>query len=188
MNRRQIAFMGILASIFVVTIGLAQQDRFALRSPNGISFVEFAGYETWQMVAASQADDGSGCGTSPNPGCIKSIVANPVMIKAFAEGIPANGEPVPDGAMFAKIEWAKQHFTSPYGITVPGKLAEVSFTMKDSKRFPLTHGWGYATFRYDDGSDTWTAFGDGPEFANKCHTCHTEVEKSDFVFTHFPKR
>ena len=122
------------------------------------------------MVASSQADDGGGCGTSPDPGCIKSILGNPVLIKAYANGIPANGKPVPDGAMFAKIESAKARNTAaPYGVTVPGNLAEVAFMVKDSKRFPKTDGWGYATFRYDTASDTWTAFGDGPEFVNACH-------------------
>jgi 1,4-alpha-glucan branching enzyme len=60
--------------------------------------------------------------------------------------------------------------------------------VKDSKRFPKTDGWGYATFRYDTASDTWTAFGDAPEFVNACHGCHTLVKARDFVWTHYPKR
>jgi hypothetical protein len=48
--------------------------------------------------------------------------------------------------------------------------------------------WGYANFRYDAKSDTWTSFGDGAEFQNACHACHTIVKANDFVFTHYPKR
>jgi hypothetical protein len=190
MKRQHIASMVIAsASICVVAIALAAQDKYTLKSPSGIAFSELKGYEQWQMVASSQADDGGGCGTSPDPGCIKSILGNPVLIKAYADGIPANGKRVPDGAMFAKIEWAKARNTAaPYGVTEPGNLAEVAFMVKDSKRFPKTDGWGYATFRYDTASDTWTAFGDAPEFVNACHGCHTLVKARDFVWTHYPKR
>jgi hypothetical protein len=75
-----------------------------------------------------------------------------------------------------------------YGMTVPGNLAEVAFMVKDSNRFPKTDGWGYTTFKYDTASDTWRAFGDGPEFVDTCHTCHTLVKARDFVWTHYPKR
>lgn len=188
MKRPHIVSLVIVsASIFVVGITLAQ-DRFTLKSPGGIAFSEFKGYDTWQVIASSQADDGSGCGTAQDPGCIKSIVGNPVTVKAYADGIPANGKPVPDGAMLAKIEWTKARIlASPYGVTVPGRLAEVAFMMKDSSRFPATNGWGYATFRYDEGSDTWSVFGDGPEFANSCHGCHALVRARDFVWTSYPK-
>ena len=60
--------------------------------------------------------------------------------------------------------------------------------MKDSKRFPDTNGWGYATFRYDAASDTWKAFGDDTAFAKTCHACHTIVRGRDFVFTNYPNR
>ena len=78
-----------------------------MKSPNGIAFSEFKGYDTWQVIASAMPDDAGGCGTSPAPGCIKAILGNPVMIKAYREGIPANGNAVPDGAAMAKIEWQK---------------------------------------------------------------------------------
>jgi hypothetical protein len=76
---------------------------------------------------------------------LKAIVGNTAMIKAYNDGISANGKPVPDGAAIAKIEWSKNRNTAaPYGVTVPGTQTEVSFMVKDSKRFPDTNGWGYA--------------------------------------------
>jgi hypothetical protein len=171
------------------SIALAAQDRYTLKAPNGVAFAEFKGYEAWQVIASSQPDDAGGCGSSPAPGCIKAILGNPVMIKAYKDGIPANGISVPDGAAMAKIEWHKKRDApSAYPVTVPGTFSEVSFMVKDSKRFRSTNGWGYATFRYDASSDTFTAFGDGPAFANTCHACHTIVRANDFVFTHYPKR
>jgi hypothetical protein len=50
-------------------------------------------------------------------GCIKAILGNPAMSQAYRDGIPANGKPVPDGAVIAKIEWLKDRdHTSPYGV------------------------------------------------------------------------
>ena len=182
----------VTASIFVVGITLAAQDRYTLKSPSGIAYSEFKGYETWQAVAASQPADAGGCGSAPPPGCIKVITGNATMIKAYMDGIPANGKPVPDGAVLAKIEWQKKLERPPataYEVTVPGTYSEVTFMLKDSKRFPKTDGWGYASFRYDAKSDRYTAFGDKPDFVNTCHACHTAFVKArDFVFTDFPKR
>ena len=87
--------------------------------------------------------------------------------------------------MFAKIEWQK---AQAFGMTIAGDLRGVGFMLKDGKRFPKTDGWGYANFRYDAASDTWTASGDRPEFVEACHTCHTAVKARDFVFTSYPKR
>ena len=192
MKRQHIALLVIAsASILVVGITLAAQDRYTLKSPSGISFSEFKGYEAWQAISVSQPDDAGGCGSSPAPGCIKMILGNPAMINAYNNGIPANGKSVPDGAAFAKVEWQKQKDRPPasaYDVTVPGTYSEVGFMLKDSKRFPKTNGWGYATFRYDAASDRFKAFGDVPEFVNSCHGCHTLVKARDFVFTNYAKR
>ena len=111
------------------------------------------------------------------------------MIKAYSDGIPANGKSVPDGAVMAKVEWAKKSNPAPpYRATVPGQLSEVSFMVKDSKRFPATDGWGYATFRYDDASGAWKPFGGVPAFASTCHACHTIVKTRDFVYTSYAQR
>ena len=187
MNR---PFVATLAALLVAVVGLAAaaEHRFSLTSPNGISFSEFKGYEAWEMIGSSQPDTAGGCGTSPEPGCIKSILGNPAMIKALQAGIPDNGKPVPDGAIMTKIEWAKERITVPYAATIPGKLMEVAFMMKDSKRFPGTNGWGYATFKPDEASGTWKSFGADASFANTCHGCHTVTKHRDYVFTHYSPR
>ena len=181
------------ATVFVVTlVGAAQQapDRFSLKTANGIAFSEFRDYEAWQLIATSQPDDAGGCGTS-KVGCTKAILGNPVMIQAYRNGIPANGQAVPDGAAMAKVEWQKDHKASPYGVTVPGTQTEVSFMVKDAKRFPDTNGWGYATFEHDAAADTFKPV--KPSTASNarslCHGCHTAGAKTrDFVFTNYAKR
>ena len=35
----------------------AQQDKYALRVPNGLAFSDFRGYEDWQVVSIAQTDE-----------------------------------------------------------------------------------------------------------------------------------
>jgi hypothetical protein len=194
MNNRYITGLGILAVFLVsasVVLTAKSQNRSNPKSGNGIELSEFRGYETWPMISVSQPDDADGCGSAPAPGCMKAIVGNTTMMKAYKEGIPANGKPVPDGAKLAKIEWKKSRdAASPYGVAVPGALVEVGFMVKDSKRFTQTNGWGYATFNYDTATGTFKAATNDPSVArNLCHGCHTVgVKQRDYVYTDYSKR
>ena len=176
MKREYIAALVVLAaSIFVVTLTLAAQDRSSAKVPNGLSFAEFKGYDTWQTIAPSQT-----------PEELKAILGNPVMIAALKGGIPGNGTPVPDGAMMTKIDWLKQsNPESPYAVDVPKALKSVSFMVKDSKRFADSGGWGYAQFTYVPGSDSFTPVGTGSACG---YACHTRVKANDFVFTKYAQR
>jgi Cytochrome P460 len=120
----------------------------------------------------------------------KAILGNPTMIQAYRDGIPANGKAVPDGAAIAKIEWLKDRdHESPYEVTVPGAQTEMSFMLKDSKRFPDTNGWGYATFVYDASSDSFKPSTTDPTFARACHGRHVAgATARDFVYTSYAQR
>jgi hypothetical protein len=192
MHRQSATTLVLLSIIAAGAVGAAQsQDRYTLKAANGIAFAEFRGYEAWQLIATSQPDDAGGCGTAKS-GCSKAILGNAAMIRAYQEGFPANGRPAPDGAVMVKVEWLKDHRAAPpYGVTVSGGLTEVAFMAKDSKRFPDTNGWGYATFEHDASSRTFKPV--KPTTATNartlCHGCHTVGAKaSDFVFTHFAAR
>ncbi len=173
------AVVVVAVSLAVLTgIALAAQNKYTLKAPNGVAFSEFKGYESWQNVAPSVVDEG-----------IKSILANPAMIKAYKDGIPGNGKPFPDGSMVVKIEWKKKkNDDSPYSVEVPGALKSVAFILKDTKRFPDSSGWGYAQFNYDAASGTFKPFGDDSSFAMKCYKCHTIVKDKDYIFTAYAER
>jgi hypothetical protein len=158
------------------------QDKYTVKVPGGLAFSEFKGYESWQVVSVSH-----------NAKAIAVILGNPAMIRAYEAGIPANGKPVPDGAKMAKIHWLpKQNQFFP-DATVPGAQHDVDFMVKDSKRFGDVGGWGYAVFRYDAATDTFTpgTTADQPPQANdaKCGVaCHTIVKDRDYVFTEYGHR
>ena len=181
-------FVGVFLSV-LVALALAAQDRYTLKVPNGLAFSEFRGYEDWQVVAPSQTDAAK---------VMRVILANPVMIKAYRAGIPANGKPFPDGSKIAKIEWRPRKITdAPFSATtpdtVPGILTEVEFIEKNAKRFSDTNGWGYAVFDYDAASDTFapgTLAGKPPQGNDaKCGAaCHKLAAATDYIFTAYPKR
>ena len=176
-----IVFLVIPLSILISVAFAAQsQDRFTLKALNGISFSEFKGYENWQDVAVSRTETD-----------VKAILANPVMIKAYREGIPGNGKSFPDGSKVVKIEWVKKtNPLSPYPVEVPDKLQALAFIEKDSKSFPDTSGWGYAQFDYDAKSGTFTPYGKAASFGKTyCYDmCHTKVKDTDYIFTAYPFR
>ena len=186
MKKNQITAVAFAAIVLTVLggIALAQQDKYTLKVPGGLAFSEFRGYEGWQVVAISH---------SANLKLVAVILANPEMIEAYLAGIPGNGKPFPDGAKMAKIHWTpkmNQYFPDT---TVPGTLHDVDFMVKDSKRFADSGGWGWATFKYDAASGTFTpgTEADKPPQANdaKCgFACHTTVRARDYVFTEYGKR
>ena len=165
----------------VISAQDAGQAKYTGRVPNGLAFSEFKGYESWQTVSISQSER------------LAVILANPVMIKAYESGSPGNGKPFPDGAKMAKIHWNPKKLETFPTATVPASLHDVDFMVKDSKRFADSGGWGWAAFKYDAASDTFTpaTLADQPPQGNdaKCGLgCHTIVKNRDYVFTDYGKR
>jgi hypothetical protein len=123
-----------------------------------------------------------------------AILGNPTMIDAYKAGVPANGQPFPDGAKMAKIHWdPKKQETYPGPPTVPGAQLNADFMVKDSKRFADSGGWGWAAFEYDAASDTFrpgnTTDTPPQEHDAKCGlACHTIVKNRDYVFTEYGHR
>jgi hypothetical protein len=169
--------------------GQDKQDKYALQVPGGLAFSEVKGYEHWQVAGPSLTEAAK---------VIRVILANPLMIKAYQEGVPGNGKPFPDGSKIVKIEWRPKKLTDPpfsasAPDTVPGDLAQVEFIVKDSKKFSDTHGWGYAMFDYDAVSGTFApaTSASKPPVNNdaKCGAaCHEIAKSKDYIFTAYPKR
>ena len=157
------------------TIAYAQ-DKYSLKSPGGIAFSEFKGYEDWSVISSARTDD-----------ILKVIVGNPTIIKAFKEGVPGNGKPFPDGSKMAKLQWKHKKSTeAPFVVEVPDTFSQNFVMEKDSKRFPKGGGWGYAVFNYDPKTDKFTPDADSPVDCGVA--CHTAVKAKDYVFHPYQKR
>ena len=123
----------IVAVTIAILAGVAifAQDKYTVKVPGGLAFSEFRGYEGWQAISISR-----------NERVVTMILGNPAMIDAYRAGIPGNGKPVPDGAKMTKIHWTPKANEFFPEATVPGKLVNVDFMVKDSKRFADSGGWG----------------------------------------------
>src|ERR1700685_17677 len=151
-------------------------DKYSLKSPSGIAFSDFRGYEDWADVSSARTDE-----------ILKVIVANPKMIKAYKAGVPVNGQPFPDGSMIVKLQWKHKKSTeAPFVVEVPDVFSQVFVMEKDSQRFAKSGGWGYAVFNYDAPSDKFSA---DPKSLSDCgFACHTPVKAKDYIFHPYQKR
>src|SRR6202140_204071 len=166
------------AAVLAVLIATAvyAQDKYSLKSPSGIAFSDFRGYEDWSVVSSARTDE-----------VLKVIVANPTMIKAYKAGVPGNGQPFPEGSMIAKLQWKPKKSTeAPFVVDVPDVFTQAFLMEKDSKRFPKSGGWGYAVFNYEAASDKFTA--DPKSLADCGNACHTAVKAKDYIFHPYEKR
>jgi hypothetical protein len=146
MTRIAFSLIVILTVTFAVLGGrvMSAQDKYTLSVPGGLAFSEFRGYEAWQVVSISH--DGP---------VMAAILANPVMIKAYEDGLPGNGKPFPDGAKMAKVHWNPTKMEAFPSAIVPGAQHDVDFMVKDSRRFADSGGWGWGAFEYDPASDAF---------------------------------
>src|SRR5580765_6979660 len=166
MKSERILVITIVTALLAVlgSTAVSAQDKYTLKSPSGIAFSDFKGYEDWAVVSSARTDE-----------VLKVIVANPAMIAAYKAGIPNNGQPFPDGSKIVKLQWKPKKSTeAPFAVDVPDVFSQAFVMEKDSKRFPNSGGWGYALFDYEAASDKFTV---DPTGVSDCgHACHVKVK------------
>jgi len=177
MGRKRMLAIGIILVSAAVLGGttVSAQDKYLLKSPSGIAFSDFRGYEDWSVVSSARTDE-----------VLKVIVANPIMIKAYKAGVPGNGKPFPEGSKIAKLQWSfKKSTEATFAVDVPDAPTQAFVIEKDSKRFPATGGWGYALFNHDAATGKMTA----DEAKADCgHACHVAVKAKDYIFHPYQQR
>ncbi|TMJ84219.1 MAG: cytochrome P460 [Alphaproteobacteria bacterium] len=151
------------------------QDKYSLKSPDGVAFSDFKGYEDWSVVSSARTDE-----------VLKVIVANPIMINAYKAGLAGNGQAFPDGSRIVKLQWKpKKSAEAPFVVDVPDVFTQAFVMEKDSNRFPKSGGWGYALFNYEAASDKFTA---DPSPSDCGHACHVVVKAKDHIFHPYQTR
>src|SRR4051795_10279079 len=169
------AMMAMMAVSLVGGTAVYAQDKYSLKSPDGIAFSDFKGYEDWSVVSSARTDE-----------VLKVIVANPIMINAYKAGLAGNGQAFPDGSRIVKLQWKpKKSAEAPFVVDVPDVLTQAFVMEKDSNRFPKSGGWGYALFNYEAASDKFTA---DPSPSDCGHACHVAVKAKDHIFHPYQTR
>jgi hypothetical protein len=168
---------GIAALAAAAVYAQGASEKYALKSPDGVAFSDFKGYEDWSVVSSARTDE-----------VLKVIVANPIMIQAYKSGIPGNGKPFPEGAKIVKLQWKPKKSTeAPFVVDVPDVFSQAFVMEKNSKRFPeRSGGWGYALFNYDAPSDKFSV--DATGVSDCGNACHTAVKSKDYIFHPYQKR
>jgi len=175
MERKSKLTIALVAAVLAAVGAVAAQDKYSLKTPSGIAFSDFKGYEDWSVVSSARTDE-----------VLKVIVANPTMINAYKAGVPGNGQSFPDGSRIVKLQWKQKKSTeAAFVVEVPDVFAQAFVMEKDSRRFPKTGGWGYALFNYEAASDKFTA---DPSPADCGNSCHTAVKAKDYIFHPYQKR
>jgi hypothetical protein len=171
-----IVAIAVAALAVLVAAAGYPQDKYTLKSPSGIAFSDFRGYEDWATVSSARQDE-----------ILKVIVANPKMIAAYKAGVPGNDQLFPEGSMIVKLQWKQKKSTeAQFAVDVPDFFTQAFVMEKDSKRFPKTGGWGYAVFNYDPASGKFTA--DAKSLSDCGNACHTAVKAKDYIFHPYEKR
>ena len=95
MTRKSKLAMATATAMLVVlgAVALYAQDKYSLKSPSGIAFSDFRGYEDWAVVSSARTDE-----------VLKVIVANPIMIQAYKTNVPNNDQPFPDSSRIVKLQ------------------------------------------------------------------------------------
>jgi hypothetical protein len=165
------------AAVVLAALGTAvyAQEKYSLKTPAGIAFSDFKGYEDWSVISSARTDE-----------VLKVIVGNPAMIEAFKAGVPGNGQAFPEGSKAAKLQWKPKKSTeAPFAVDVPDVFQQAFVMEKYSKRFPTTGGWGYALFNYDAATGKFTA---DAATADCGHSCHVAVKSKDYIFHPYQQR
>lgn len=132
------------------------------------------GYRDWKLISVSHL-------TAGNLNQLRAMLGNDIAIRAYREG----KSPFPDGTIIAALHWnqvsSEENNKVLAGVGaqsfVAGAAVNVQFMVKDSRKYALTGGWGFADFK--DGKP-------GNEALHKtCFPCHQLARTSDLVFTHY---
>lgn len=173
MHKYGIAGLGLATLLFGTSAVVANGRTQDKGSPiYGVTLPP--GYRDWKLISVAQEN-----GKNND---IRAILGNAIAVKAFRQGI----RPFPDGAIIVRLAYRYQSsprndavFPAPQSF-VAGPATNVQVSVKDSKRYASSGGWGYGQFE-----------GGVPNkdeaLVRSCFACHQKLEKletnADFVFT-----
>jgi len=130
-----------------------------------------AGYRDWTVISVAHE--------AGNNNDLRAVLGNDVAVKAYRE----NKLPFPDGAIIARLAWSyvpSEENDKVFGRAqsfVAGAPINLQFSVKDSKKYASTGGWGYAQFK--DGKPA------SQTVLETCAPCHQPAKARDFVFTNY---
>jgi Cytochrome P460 len=143
----------------------------ATSADDGVPFPN--GFRDWFVVNSMSA-------TKDSP--VFGNVEGMHLIHVNAKGLPTLKKggpfPYPDGTIFADDV---HEFSVKDGATIEGAKKFVTVMVKDTKKYPLTGGWGFQVWLGGDPSKPQVP--DAAHAVQACFACHTPEKAQDFVFS-----
>lgn len=166
----KLALLGAFAvSGLAVGVAASQSPGTATPPENaspiyGVTIPE--GYRDWKFVALAQE--------APPLDELRAVLGNDIAVDAYKKGIL----PFPDGSILVKLAYKRKQSAEFAPATVPGAPTTVQVMVKDSKKYPDSHGWGFG--RFINGKPVDIAQHE------TCLSCHVgNVKDHDYVFTRY---
>ncbi|MBO9623164.1 MAG: cytochrome P460 family protein [Sphingomonas sp.] len=136
------------------------------------------GYRDWKLISVAHE-----AGKNND---IRAILGNDIAVKAFRDGV----RPFPDGAVIVRLAWRFDSsarndavFPAPQSF-VAGPPINVQVSVKDSKRYAASAGWGYGQFESGVPNPD-------PALTRACFACHSKLnalaKNADLVFTDYAR-
>jgi Cytochrome P460 len=129
------------------------------------------GYRDWGVISVAHE--------AGNNNDLRVILGNDVAIKAYREG----KLPYPDGTIIARLAWSyvpsekNNEVLGRAHSFVAGAPINLQLSVRDSRKYASTGGWGFAQFK--DGKPADEAV------HNTCLACHELAKARDFVYTDY---
>jgi hypothetical protein len=130
-----------------------------------------AGYRDWSVInvahEAGELND------------LRVVLGNGIAMKAYREGTL----PFPDGTIIARLAWKSVPSAENNAVFgreqsfVTGAPTNLELMVKDSIKYAMSGGWGFAQFT--DGKP------DDEALHKACFPCHQPAKGHDFLFTHY---
>jgi hypothetical protein len=170
------AMLTATVGLVIVTLLIIAKTT-ALRAEDSVSPVFGVrlpgGYRDWQVISVAHE--------AGNNNDIRVILGNDVAMRAFRSGV----RPFPDGTVVARLAYeyvASDQNNAIFGRVqsfVAGAPTNVQISVKDSKKYASTGGWGYGQF--ENGKPNTSV-----ELLNTCFACHTRLDEArDLMFTNY---
>ncbi|WP_375194357.1 cytochrome P460 family protein [Sphingobium sp.] len=162
--------LALAITIFgVSTLSAAKRTREEASPVYGVTLPK--GYRHWTLISVAQENG--------RHNDIRAILGNAIAVKAFRE----KRRPFPDGAVIVRLAWRYQSsprndavFPAPQSF-IAGEPTNIQVSVKDSRRYPGSGGWGYGQFERGIANPSAT-------LAQSCFACHAKLKKGDdLVFT-----
>ncbi|MBA2920843.1 cytochrome P460 [Sphingomonas sp. MAH-20] len=174
---QRIATSGLVLASLLFGISTVADARRPVSDVSRVYGVKLPqGYRDWKLISVAHE-----AGRNND---IRAILGNETAVKALREG----KRPFPDGAILVRLAWRFESssrndsvFPAPQSF-VAGEPVNVQVSVKDSKRYAASGGWGYGQF--ENGVANQDA-----ALTKACFACHARLDaldsKADLVFTHY---